>query len=56
MSLDPGNPHTNAGGNRLASISRRKALVAFEVREGFSATQFPAAMASTKGTSANCRG
>ena len=53
---EPGNPHANSGGNVSASISSRKALVAFDVREGLSATQLPAAMASTMGTSASCSG
>ena len=56
MSPEPGNPHTNSGGNVSASISIRNALVAFDVREGLSATQLPAAMASTIGTSASCTG
>ena len=56
MAPDPGKPHTNSGGNTLASISMSSSLVAFEVREGLSATQLPAAMASTRGTSASCTG
>ena len=56
MAPEPGKPHTNSGGNTFARISIRSSLVAFEVREGLSATQLPAAMASTIGTSASCTG
>ena len=45
-----------SGGKMSASMSMRNSLVAFDVREGFSATQLPAAMASTIGTSASCSG
>ena len=56
MAPEPGNPHTNSGGNTLANRSIKSSLVAFDVREGLSATQLPAAMASTSGTSASCTG
>ena len=53
---DPGKPQMYSGGKMSVSMSMRNSLVAFDVREGFSATQLPAAMASTMGTSASCSG
>ena len=37
-------------------VALKPSLVCFDVREGLSATQLPAAMASTMGTSASCTG
>ena len=48
---EPGKPQTNSGGNTFDRISSKSSLVCFDVREGLSATQLPAAMASTMGTS-----
>ena len=53
---EPGKPQTNSGGNTFDRISSKSSLVCFDVREGLSATQLPAAMASTMGTSASCTG
>ncbi len=56
ISPDPGNAHTYSGGKTAWMMSMSRADVCLEVRDGLSATQLPAAMASTTGTSASCSG